>query len=92
MDVHIMFTKIIGDYLISNIELIRITNNYGFNPFEKIRQHIEGEIIPKYDCLTTVHISYEDECGFPAIEFYIRYNVKLSFEDGSKLSEKVVGI
>ena len=25
------------------------------------------------------------------IEFYIRYNVKLSFEDGSKLSEKVVG-
>ena len=91
MDVHIMFTKIVGDYMISNIELIKITNNYGFNPFEKIRQYIESEIIPKYDCLTTVHISYEDECGFPAIEFYIRYNVKFSFENESKLWENVVG-
>ncbi len=86
-----MFQKFLGEIMIENLELIHMTSNYGFNPFEKIQHYIESEIIPKYDCLTTVHISYEDECGIPAIEFYIRYDVKLSFESESQLSEKVIG-
>ena len=59
--------------------------DYGYDPFERIENFILKEVIPKYECLTTVHRSYFDECGFPGIEFYIRYNVKLSFEQNQKL-------
>ena len=84
-----MFKKDVGENMINNAELTEIINHYGYDPFETIENFILREVIPKYECLTTVHRSNFDECGFPAIQFYIRYNVKLSFEDEEVLDAKV---
>lgn len=84
-----MFKKILGENMINNAELTEIINYYGYDPYETIENFILNEVIPKYECLTTVHRSHFDECGFPTIDFYIRYNVKLSFEDWEKLDAKV---
>lgn len=84
-----MFKKNLGENMINNAELTEIINHYGYDPFETIENFILREVIPKYECLTTVHRSNFDECGFPAIEFYIRYNVKLSFEEEEVLDEIV---
>lgn len=85
-----MFKKFLGENMIDNVNVHDLIENYGYDPFEIIENFISREIIPKYECLTTVHRSYQDECGFPAIEFYIRYDVKLSFDDESKLDDKVI--
>lgn len=84
-----MFKKSLGEKMINNVELTEIINYYGYDPFETIENFIFREVIPKYGCLTTVHRSNFDEWGFPTIDFYIRYNVKLSFEDEEKLDAKV---
>lgn len=84
-----MFEKNKGEKMINNVELNEIINHYGYDPFETIENFILRQVIPKYECLTTVHRSNFDECGFPAIEFYIRYNVKLSFDDWEVLDAKV---
>ena len=80
-----MFHKFLGEIMQNYVDLYEIVADYGYDPFERIENFILKEVIPKYECLTTVHRSYFDECGFPAIEFYIRYNVKLSFEQNQKL-------
>ncbi|MBR0271302.1 MAG: hypothetical protein IJQ68_04825 [Methanobrevibacter sp.] len=69
--------------------LNEIINHYGFDPYEMIEKHINQDIIPAYDCLTTCHRSNHDEEGNPAIEFYIRYNVKLDFNIKLKLARLV---
>lgn len=86
-----MFKKIYGDKVITNKDVNHIIENYGYDPFEIIENFIANYVIPKYNCLTTVHRSYQDECGFPTIEFYIRYNVKLSLMEELKLDDQVVG-
>lgn len=82
----LMFQKLLGEIMIKYEDFYELVANYGYDPFERIEDFIEKEVIPKYGCLTDVHRSYFDECGFPAIEFYIRYDVKLSFEQNQKLS------
>ena len=84
-----MFHKFLGEIMQNYVDLYEIVADYGYDPFERIENFILREVIPKYDCLTTVHRSNVDECGFPAIEFYIRYNVKLSFEQNQKLDSLV---
>lgn len=86
-----MFKKVLGGNMINYSDLNQVIENYGFDPFERIEEFILREVIPKYDCLISVHRSNHDECGFPAIEFYIRYNVKLSFKDWENLDKKVIG-
>ena len=76
--------------MINYTDLNQVIENYGYDPFERIEEFILREIIPKYDCLISVHRSNMDECGFPAIEFYIRYNVKLSFKQWKKLDGSVI--
>ncbi len=84
-----MFKKLSGEKMINYADLNQVVENYGYDPFERIEEFILREVIPKYDCLASVHRSNFDECGFPAIEFYIRYNVKLSFKDERVLDAKV---
>lgn len=84
-----MFKKNMGDNLINYTDLNQVVDNYGYDPFERIEEFILRGIIPKYDCLVSVHRSNQDECGFPAIEFYIRYNVKLSFDEWLILRDNV---
>lgn len=86
-----MFKKVMGENMINYTDLNQVIESYGYDPFERIEEFILREVIPKYDCLTSVHRSNHDECGFPAIEFFIRYNVKLSFKDWEKLDENVIG-
>lgn len=76
--------------MINYTDLNHVVDNYGYVPFERIGEFILREIIPKYDCLVSVHRSNIDEYGFPTIDFYIRYNVKLSFKEWEKLDENVI--
>ncbi|WP_407423670.1 hypothetical protein [Methanobrevibacter sp.] len=76
--------------MINYTDLNQVIENYGYDPFERIEEFILREIIPKYDCLISVHRSNIDECGFPTVDFYIRYNVKLSFKEWEKLDESVI--
>ena len=85
----IMFKKCLSDNMIDNVELNNIINHYGFDPFETIENFILREIIPKYKCLTSVHRSNFDESGLPVIDFYIRYDVKLSFKDEELLDAEI---
>lgn len=85
-----MFKKQFGDKLINYTDLNQLIESYGYDPFERIEEFILREVIPKYGCLTSVHRSNTDECGFPSMEFYIRYNVKLSFEEWKKLDRNVI--
>ena len=85
-----MFKKKTGEKMINYRDLNQVVDNYGYDPFERIEEFILREIIPKYDCLISVHRSNVDECGFPTTDFYIRYNVKLSFKEWEKLDENVI--
>lgn len=86
----VMFKKNSGDNLINHKDLNQVIESYGYDPFERIEEFILREVIPKYGCLISVHRFNTDECGFPAMEFYIRYNVKLSFEEWKKLDRIVI--
>lgn len=48
------------------------------DPYSSIFQFIEGDIIPKYPCLTSVFQDNFDEEGNPRIPYYIRYAADLS--------------
>lgn len=85
-----MFKKFSGEKVINYADLNQVVESYGYDSFERIEEFILREVIPKYDCLISVHRSNQDECGVPAIEFYIRYNVKLSFKEWEKLDKKVI--
>lgn len=87
----VMFKKNSGDKLINHKDLNQVIESYGYDPFDRIEEFILREVIPKYGCLTSVHRSNTDECGFPAMEFYIRYNVRLSFDEWLILRDKVAG-
>ena len=86
-----MFKKVMGENMINYTDLNHVIESYGYGPFERIEEFILRGVIPKYGCLTSVHRSNHDECGFPAIEFFIRYNVKLSFDELLILRDKVAG-
>lgn len=84
-----MFKKNPGDKLINYTDLNQVIESYGYDPFERIEEFILREVLPKYDCLTSVHRSHIDECGFPTVDFYIRYNVRLSFNEWLLLRDNV---
>ena len=85
----LMFKKFSGVNMLNTNDFQGIVSEYGYDPFERIENYILKNVIPKYECLTTVHRSNHDECGFPSIEFYIRYNRKLSFEQNQRLDSLV---
>lgn len=55
-----------------------------------IYDYILSEIIPKYDEIYSCDMFHEDEDGYPCIRYYLRYDMKLTFEEREKIHHEIL--
>ena len=61
-----------------------------FNSYYFIYKFILNNILSKYDVLSSCDLLHEDELGNPAIEFYIKYEDYLSFDERNLLNYNIL--
>ena len=54
-----------------------------------IHDYLEGTVLAKYPCLTSVFQDNFDEEGNPRVQYYIRYAADLSLDDWRKLRSSI---
>lgn len=58
-------------------------------PYDLIYDYLEGKVLPKYSCLTSVFRDDFDEEGNPQVQYYIRYAADLSLDEWQKLRSDI---
>lgn len=58
--------------------------------YSKIYKFILTNILSEYDVLCSCDLLHEDELGNPSIEFYIKYDDYLSFDERNILNYKIL--
>ena len=65
-------------------------DNHNSDSYDDIYKFILNNVIPQYDILYSCDFLHEDELGNLAIEFYIKYNGYLSFDERNILNYKIL--
>lgn len=72
------------------IHSVKEEHIYSRNSYYFIYKFILNNILSKYDILSSCDLLHEDELGNPAIEFYIKYEDYLSFDERNLLNYEIL--